>query len=141
MCKGDDGQLHVNLLCAVNVTEQPMGTLPDIESTDEALSFLKSRVDEDAPFFLAAGFHKPHIPFRIPQVQHFNREEFLFYVASEVSEVEKSGCISQGIEKTLRFGETLYELGRDAQLNPKFLKPGILYTVFFMSNFSLKNKW
>lgn len=67
MCKGDDGQLHVNLLCAVNVTEQPMGTLPDIESTDEALSFLKSRVDEDAPFFLAAGFHKPHIPFRIPQ--------------------------------------------------------------------------
>lgn len=67
MCKGEDGQLHVNLLCAVDVSQQPMATLPDIESTDEALSFLKSRQNQDQPFFLAIGFHKPHIPFRIPQ--------------------------------------------------------------------------
>ncbi|XP_015244624.1 PREDICTED: iduronate 2-sulfatase [Cyprinodon variegatus] len=66
MCKGDDGQLHANLLCAVNVTEQPGGTLPDLESTDEAVRLLKSRVGDGA-FFLAVGFHKPHIPFRIPQ--------------------------------------------------------------------------
>lgn len=69
MCKGDDGGLHVNLLCAVNVTEQPGGTLPDLESTDEAISLLKSQVHKDRPFFLAVGFHKPHIPFRIPQVE------------------------------------------------------------------------
>ncbi|KAL3972632.1 receptor-type tyrosine-protein phosphatase C [Sarotherodon galilaeus] len=67
MCKGEDGKLHVNLLCAVNVTEQPGGTLPDLESTEEALRLLKSRVNDDDPFFLAVGFHKPHIPFRIPQ--------------------------------------------------------------------------
>eukprot|EP00066_Takifugu_rubripes_P005812 XP_003970139.1 PREDICTED: iduronate 2-sulfatase [Takifugu rubripes] len=67
MCKGDDGQLHANLLCAVNVTEQPGGTLPDLESTEEAIGLLKGRVQNTQPFFLAVGFHKPHIPFRIPQ--------------------------------------------------------------------------
>eukprot|EP00064_Thunnus_orientalis_P022726 superscaffoldBa00007929_g22942 len=67
MCKGEDGKLHANLLCAVNVTEQPGGTLPDMESTDEAVSLMKSRANDDTPFFLAVGFHKPHIPFRIPQ--------------------------------------------------------------------------
>ncbi|TNN59422.1 Iduronate 2-sulfatase [Liparis tanakae] len=67
VCKGEDGKLHANLLCAVNVTEQPGGTLPDLEVTDEALRLLKSRVNDDVPFFLAVGFHKPHIPFRIPQ--------------------------------------------------------------------------
>ncbi|XP_029020588.1 iduronate 2-sulfatase [Betta splendens] len=67
MCKGEDGKLHANLLCAVNVTEQPGGTLPDLESADEAVRLLKSRVSAHDPFFLAVGFHKPHIPFRIPQ--------------------------------------------------------------------------
>ncbi|KAM3612728.1 uncharacterized protein V6R79_013420 [Siganus canaliculatus] len=67
MCKGEDGKLHANLLCAVNVTEQPGGTLPDLESTAEAVRLLKSRATIDEPFFLAVGFHKPHIPFRIPQ--------------------------------------------------------------------------
>ncbi|XP_028445013.1 iduronate 2-sulfatase isoform X2 [Perca flavescens] len=67
MCKGEDGKLHANLLCAVNVTEQPGGTLPDMESTDEAVRLLKTRANDDVPFFLAVGFHKPHIPFRIPQ--------------------------------------------------------------------------
>ncbi|XP_075959418.1 iduronate 2-sulfatase isoform X3 [Anarhichas minor] len=66
MCKGEDGKLHANLLCAVNVSEQPGGTLPDLESTEEAVRLLKSRAD-DVPFFLAVGFHKPHIPFRIPR--------------------------------------------------------------------------
>ncbi|XP_072302625.1 iduronate 2-sulfatase [Eucyclogobius newberryi] len=67
MCRGADGQLHSNLLCAVDVSQQPMATLPDIESTDEALTFIKSRRSRHQPFFLALGFHKPHIPFRIPQ--------------------------------------------------------------------------
>ncbi|XP_026186257.1 iduronate 2-sulfatase isoform X2 [Mastacembelus armatus] len=67
VCKGEDGKLHANLLCAVNVTEQPGGTLPDLESTEEAVRLLKSMAYRDDPFFLAVGFHKPHIPFRIPQ--------------------------------------------------------------------------
>uniref|UniRef100_A0A3Q0TBN7 Iduronate 2-sulfatase n=1 Tax=Amphilophus citrinellus TaxID=61819 RepID=A0A3Q0TBN7_AMPCI len=67
VCKGEDGKLHVNLLCAVNVAEQPGGTLPDLESVDEAVRLLKTRPNDGTPFFLAVGFHKPHIPFRIPQ--------------------------------------------------------------------------
>ncbi|XP_064185433.1 iduronate 2-sulfatase [Anguilla rostrata] len=67
VCKGDDGKLHVNLLCPVNVTEMPMKTLPDMENTEEAVRLLKSAKETDSPFFLAVGYYKPHIPFRIPQ--------------------------------------------------------------------------
>ncbi|XP_057707158.1 iduronate 2-sulfatase isoform X2 [Corythoichthys intestinalis] len=67
MCRGEDGHLHANLLCAVNVTEQPGGTLPDMEIADEAVRLLKTQATDGNPFFLAVGFHKPHIPFRIPQ--------------------------------------------------------------------------
>lgn len=66
VCKDIDGQLHVNLLCSVNVSETPLGTLPDMEST-EAVRLLKSTRDSDKHLFLAVGFHKPHIPSRIPQ--------------------------------------------------------------------------
>ncbi|XP_056457040.1 iduronate 2-sulfatase [Gadus chalcogrammus] len=69
MCKGAGGGLHANLLCAVDVAEQPGGTLPDLESAAEAVRLLRGLGDDgdDGPFFLAVGFHKPHIPFRIPQ--------------------------------------------------------------------------
>ncbi|XP_055744573.1 iduronate 2-sulfatase-like isoform X1 [Salvelinus fontinalis] len=67
VCKGSDGKLHANLLCSVNVSETPLGTLPDMESTEEAIRLLKSTRDSGKNFFLAVGFHKPHIPFRIPQ--------------------------------------------------------------------------
>ncbi|KAM4621425.1 iduronate 2-sulfatase [Polymixia lowei] len=67
MCKGTDGERHANLLCAVNVTDQPGGTLPDLESTEEAVRLLRTRRNHASPFFLAVGFHKPHIPFRIPE--------------------------------------------------------------------------
>ena len=80
---GPDGQLHEYLICPVNVTEHPMGTLPDIQSTDYALEILKnlsqshsdpsdhdvphSKGTPQPPFFLAVGYHKPHIPFKYPQ--------------------------------------------------------------------------
>lgn len=67
VCKGEDGKLHANLLCAVNVSTQPLKILPDMESAEEAVRLMKSRANEDAPFFLAVGFHKPHVPFRMPQ--------------------------------------------------------------------------
>ncbi|KAJ8015209.1 hypothetical protein DPEC_G00023760 [Dallia pectoralis] len=67
VCPGSDGKLHANLLCSVNVSETPLGTLPDMESAEEAIRLLKSTRDSDERFFLAVGFHKPHIPFRIPQ--------------------------------------------------------------------------
>ncbi len=63
-----DDKLHQNLLCPVNVTEQPGGSLPDIQSADYAIDFLTniSRGDIQQPFFLAVGFHKPHVPFKFP---------------------------------------------------------------------------
>ncbi|XP_072519730.1 iduronate 2-sulfatase [Salminus brasiliensis] len=67
VCKDKDGTLHSNLLCPVNVSEMPLGTLPDLENTAEAIKLLKSVKDAESPFFLAVGFYKPHIPFRIPQ--------------------------------------------------------------------------
>ncbi|MGH0181175.1 UNVERIFIED_CONTAM: hypothetical protein FKN15_006157 [Acipenser sinensis] len=71
VCKGKDGKLHANLLCPVDVSEMPEGTLPDMQSTEEAVRLLKAVKDESHPFFLAVGYHKPHIPFRYPQVTHW----------------------------------------------------------------------
>ncbi|KAK2890701.1 hypothetical protein Q8A67_013344 [Cirrhinus molitorella] len=67
VCKDKDGTLHSNLLCAVDVSEMPLGTLPDMENAAEAIRLLKSMKDSNDPFFLAVGFYKPHIPFRIPR--------------------------------------------------------------------------
>nr|XP_056715316.1 iduronate 2-sulfatase [Euleptes europaea] len=67
VCKGKDGQLHANLLCPVDVAEMPEGTLPDIQSTGEAIRLLKMVKENNSKFFLAVGYHKPHIPFRYPQ--------------------------------------------------------------------------
>ncbi|XP_063793464.1 iduronate 2-sulfatase isoform X2 [Pseudophryne corroboree] len=66
-CKGKDGQLHANLVCPVDVSEVPEGTLPDIQSTEEAVRLLKIVKQQNSSFFLAVGYHKPHIPFRFPK--------------------------------------------------------------------------
>lgn len=72
VCPTADGTLEDNLLCAVNVSTQPENTLPDIQSTEYATAFLRRWAAAHAEpgeerFFLALGYHKPHIPFRIPQ--------------------------------------------------------------------------
>ncbi|XP_071790257.1 iduronate 2-sulfatase-like [Asterias amurensis] len=89
VCPGPDGKLHAYTMCPVNVTEQPGGTLPDIDSTNYAISALhdlaavkdeknllmhhkgnKPSVINPAlhtPFFMAVGYHKPHLPFRYPE--------------------------------------------------------------------------
>ncbi|XP_073399696.1 iduronate 2-sulfatase [Dendrobates tinctorius] len=66
-CRGKDGQLHANLVCPVDVSKVPEGTLPDIQSTEEAIRLLKTVHQQNALFFLAVGYHKPHIPFRFPK--------------------------------------------------------------------------
>jgi len=69
VCPGDDGKGHVNLLCAVNVTSQPQQSLPDIQSSEHAVETIKSMASSksEKPFFLAVGFHKPHIPYKFPE--------------------------------------------------------------------------
>ncbi|XP_037908445.1 iduronate 2-sulfatase isoform X2 [Hermetia illucens] len=66
VCPDGSGTLRTNLICPVKKFSQPEGTLPDIESKVEAKNFLAAFKNRSQPFFLAVGFHKPHIPFRIP---------------------------------------------------------------------------
>lgn len=58
---------HSNIVCPVRLKEQPEETLPDIQSLEEAVNYLKTRNSSDQPFFLAVGFHKPHIPLTFPR--------------------------------------------------------------------------
>ncbi|KAJ7402673.1 iduronate 2-sulfatase [Pitangus sulphuratus] len=67
MIRGKDGKLYANLVCPVDVTEMPKGTLPDIQSTEEAIRLLNVMKAKKQKFFLAVGYHKPHIPLRYPQ--------------------------------------------------------------------------
>ncbi|XP_015676173.1 iduronate 2-sulfatase [Protobothrops mucrosquamatus] len=67
VCKGKDGKLHANLICPVDVAKMPEATLPDIQSTEEAVRLLKTLTRIKRTFFLAVGYHKPHIPFRYPR--------------------------------------------------------------------------
>ncbi|XP_058837730.1 iduronate 2-sulfatase [Topomyia yanbarensis] len=60
------GNLRKNLLCPVVLKLQPDETLPDIQSTQEAKRFLTEHRNTSTPFFLAVGYHKPHIPFKLP---------------------------------------------------------------------------
>uniref|UniRef100_A0AAG5D302 Sulfatase N-terminal domain-containing protein n=1 Tax=Anopheles atroparvus TaxID=41427 RepID=A0AAG5D302_ANOAO len=60
----EDGRLRRNLLCPVLPHMQPLRSLPDIQSTEEAVRFLNEPRED--PYFLAVGYRKPHIPFRIP---------------------------------------------------------------------------
>ncbi|XP_027703003.1 iduronate 2-sulfatase [Vombatus ursinus] len=66
-CKGQDEELHANLICPVDVADVPEGTLPDKQSTEEAIRLLEKIRKTNSLFFLAVGYHKPHIPFRYPK--------------------------------------------------------------------------
>lgn len=80
VCKTENGSLNRNLLCGVVVEFQPECTLPDIQSTDKAIEFLRNRKqDDEKPFFLGLGFYKPHIPFKIPKeyLKLHNVEDFM----------------------------------------------------------------
>ncbi|XP_054267444.1 iduronate 2-sulfatase isoform X2 [Macrosteles quadrilineatus] len=60
------GSLCSDLVCPVDPALQPGGTLPDLQSLHEAQVFLRSRRANQQPFFMAVGFHKPHVPLKYP---------------------------------------------------------------------------
>ncbi|XP_025086597.1 LOW QUALITY PROTEIN: iduronate 2-sulfatase-like [Pomacea canaliculata] len=66
VCPGSGGTLYRTARCPVNVTQQPGGSLPDIQNADFAIQFLQNRSEDQKPFFLGMGFMKPHLPFRFP---------------------------------------------------------------------------
>lgn len=66
-CPDADGSLHSNLICPVNVSSQPGRSLPDIQTTQQAITMLDKLSQNKKPFFLAVGLHKPHVPFKYPQ--------------------------------------------------------------------------
>ena len=68
MCPGANGKKYMNLVCPVDVSSMPMGTLPDIQSTEHAQKIIKEIIhNKTEPFFLAVGYHKPHIPLKYPK--------------------------------------------------------------------------
>lgn len=54
-------------ICPVHLPSMPKKTLPDIESKNAAINFLRRRTSDKKPFFLAVGFQKPHIPLKFPR--------------------------------------------------------------------------
>ncbi|XP_005095812.1 iduronate 2-sulfatase [Aplysia californica] len=69
VCPNPDGTLGMNIVCPVNVQKMPEKSLPDIQSAEFAVEFFKnlSSSKDNRPFFLAVGFHKPHIPLKYPK--------------------------------------------------------------------------
>ncbi|KAK7500511.1 hypothetical protein BaRGS_00008086, partial [Batillaria attramentaria] len=67
LCPGPDGNKYNFARCPVDVKTMPEGSLEDIQNTDFAISFLQNRSEDQKPFFLGLGFHKPHLPFKYPQ--------------------------------------------------------------------------
>lgn len=63
----ETGDEYENLLCPVDLNLFPEHILPDIESTLHAKKVLNVSYTSKQPFFLAIGFHKPHIPFQFPR--------------------------------------------------------------------------
>lgn len=55
-----------NLICPVNVNNQPGKSLPDLQILEYAIDILKNN-NFTKPLFLAVGFHKPHIPLKFPK--------------------------------------------------------------------------
>lgn len=55
-----------NSWMAVDEMEEKKHPLPDIQSANAATEQLRKFSESATPFFLAVGFHKPHLPFQFP---------------------------------------------------------------------------
>ena len=60
VCPGPNSSLHTNLFCPVELADQPGGSLPDLQTVEQARAFLLH--NHSQPFLLCVGLHKPHVP-------------------------------------------------------------------------------
>ncbi|PSN43846.1 Iduronate 2-sulfatase [Blattella germanica] len=68
VCHQPDGSIKQAIVCPVEVELQPGQSLPDLQSLQEAVKFLNTWPSASSKsFFLAVGFHKPHIPLKYPR--------------------------------------------------------------------------
>merc|ERR1719272_2172652 len=58
-----------NVWCGLNSTD--VSDYDDLQVTQRALALLSNLTSKERPWFLAVGFRKPHVQWRIP-VQHLN---------------------------------------------------------------------
>lgn len=77
-------KLQSNLICPVRVKDQPGKSLPDLQTLDYAVKVLRER-NNSKPYFLAVGFHKPHIPLKFPQKYLGKRQHHLQHRCSKIS--------------------------------------------------------
>jgi len=65
MFNNSDSNYYSNIVCPIDLDQNPQKTLPDIQTLAAVTEKLTNLTKE--PFFMAVGFHKPHIPFKIPK--------------------------------------------------------------------------
>jgi len=77
------------------------GKLADQQSSDFAIEYLRNRSNIDEPFFLGLGYHKPHVPFKVPQefldIYQGNYEQD---VAAALAEAERMKILNQRAEES-----------------------------------------
>lgn len=67
-----------NLICPIRVKDQPGKSLPDLQTLDYAVNLLRKR-NNTKPYFLAVGFHKPHIPLKFPR-KYLGKQQHQMYI-------------------------------------------------------------
>ncbi|XP_015110723.1 iduronate 2-sulfatase [Diachasma alloeum] len=99
LCTSNDDRLPArNLVCPVDVSSMPLGTLPDIENFEAAKDYLNNykknitKINGEKPFLLALGFEKPHIPLKYPReyLRHHCLDKFTlndYYWPDNISSV------------------------------------------------------
>lgn len=80
-----------NLVCKVPSTSPISNTLVDVVSSKWAInkmSALKNKNTAGTPWFMAVGFHRPHLPFWVPSNHYEDVLELLGLSSSEYADVD-----------------------------------------------------
>ena len=85
--------------------DEPWQTFNDAKSALHAVDWINNASEYDAPFFLAAGFHRPHIPYVYPKEFEFKGDVDFppknYYITKDVPIVAPHDWTSEG----MRYGD------------------------------------